>query len=62
LRFWPGSVRVDFSLAARSMIAASIAPRRRLWRAGCDSQTAGVSSPRMSSKSPLLLTLFGANP
>ena len=53
--------RPAFSFAARSMIVASIAPASPPLAGRFERQTAGVSSPRMSSKSPSLFTLRGAN-
>src|SRR5919106_493141 len=53
--------RSALSLAARSMMVASMAPASPLLAGRFDVHTAGVSSARMSSKSPSLLTLFGAN-
>src|SRR5438045_1012014 len=53
-----------FKAAARSIMRASIAPASPPAAgrpARFVTQTAGVSSARMSSKSPSLLTLFGAN-
>src|SRR5436190_1836397 len=57
-------VRLDrpaFRLAARSIIVASIAPASPPRAGRFDVQTAGISAARISSKSPSLLTLFGAN-
>src|SRR5437867_6659040 len=53
--------RSAFRFAARSIIVASIAPASPPLAGRCDAHTAGSSSARMSSKSPSLLTLFGAN-
>ena len=50
-----------FRAAARSMIASSISPASPPFAGRFEIQTSGLSAARMSSKSPSLLTLCGAN-
>src|SRR3954470_23145405 len=53
--------RPVFRAAARSMIFASISPASPPLAGRFDTHTSGRSAARMSSKSPPLFTLFGAN-
>src|SRR5436190_1504468 len=58
----PGALaRPAFKAAALAMIASSISPASPPLAGRCDCHTSGLSAARMSSKSPLLLTLRGAN-
>ena len=55
------TARPAFSAAARSMIVASISPAAPPSAGRFETQTSGLSAARMSSNSPSLFTLRGAN-